>query len=47
VSWPPTTLTYLCVYLSVLLCIARGAPVIAEFVYAQRHDILKRPGASR
>jgi CDP-diacylglycerol--glycerol-3-phosphate 3-phosphatidyltransferase len=47
VSWPLTTLTYLCVYLSVLLCIARGAPVIAEFVYAQRHDILKRPGASR
>ncbi len=47
VSWPLTSLTYVCVYLSVLLCIARGAPVIAEFVYAQRHDILKRPGASR
>jgi CDP-diacylglycerol--glycerol-3-phosphate 3-phosphatidyltransferase len=47
VRWPLTTLTYLCVYLSVLLCIARGGPVIAEFVYAQRHDILKRPGASR
>jgi len=47
VSWPITALTYSCVYLSVLLCIARGAPVIAEFVYAQRHDILKRPGASR
>ncbi len=47
VSWPVTTLTYFCVYLSVLLCIARGGPVIAEFVYAQRHDILKRPGASR
>ena len=47
VSWPITALTYSCVYLSVLLCIARGAPVIAEFVSAQRHDILKRPGASR
>ena len=47
VDWPITTLTYFCVYLSVLLCIARGAPVIAEFVYAQRHDILRRPGASR
>ena len=47
VSWPITALTYLCVYLSLLLCIARGAPVIAEFVYAQRHDILRRPGASR
>ena len=47
VDWPITALTYLCVYLSVLLCVARGTPVIAEFVYAQRHDILKRPGASR
>lgn len=40
-----TTITYFCVYLAVVLCIARGAPVIAEFVYAQRHDILRRPGA--
>jgi CDP-diacylglycerol--glycerol-3-phosphate 3-phosphatidyltransferase len=47
VRWPITSLTYLCVYLSVLMCIARGVPVIAEFVYAQRHDILRRPGASR
>jgi hypothetical protein len=47
VRWPITTLTYLAVYLSVLLCIARGAPVIAEFVHAQRLDILTRPGAKR
>ena len=47
VSWPITTLTYSCVYLALVLCVARGAPVIAEFVYAQRHDILRRPGASR
>ena len=47
VGWPLTSLTYACVYLAVLLCIARGGPVIAEFVYAQRHDILKRPGAKR
>jgi CDP-diacylglycerol--glycerol-3-phosphate 3-phosphatidyltransferase len=47
VSSPITGLTYACVVLSVVLCIARGGPVIAEFVYAQRHDILKRPGASR
>lgn len=40
-----TAITYFCVYLAVALCIARGAPVIAEFVYAQRHDILRRPGA--
>jgi len=39
-----TGLTYFFVYLSVVLCIARGWPVVAEFVYAQRHDILKRPG---
>ena len=32
------------VYLSVALCIARGLPVIAEFVRAQKHDILRRPG---
>ena len=47
IRWPMTSLTYFCVYLSVLLCIARGGPVIAEFVYALRHEILKRPGASR
>lgn len=39
-----TGLTYFFVYLSVLLCIARGLPVIAEFVRAQKHDILRRPG---
>jgi CDP-diacylglycerol--glycerol-3-phosphate 3-phosphatidyltransferase len=47
VDWPLTALTYFCVYLAVVLCIARGAPVIAEFVYAQRHDILRRPGAKQ
>jgi CDP-diacylglycerol--glycerol-3-phosphate 3-phosphatidyltransferase len=36
--------TYFFVYLSVVLCIARGLPVIAEFVYAQKSDILRRPG---
>ena len=39
-----TALTYFFVYLSVALCIARGLPVIAEFVRAQKHDILRRPG---
>ena len=47
VDWPLTALTYFCVYLAVVLCIARGAPVIAEFVYSQRHDILRRPGAKQ
>jgi CDP-diacylglycerol--glycerol-3-phosphate 3-phosphatidyltransferase len=37
-------LTYFFVYLSVVLCIARGLPVIAEFVQAQKSDILRRPG---
>jgi CDP-diacylglycerol--glycerol-3-phosphate 3-phosphatidyltransferase len=36
--------TYFFVYLSVVLCIARGLPVIAEFVHAQKSDILRRPG---
>ena len=36
--------TYFFVYLSVVLCIARGLPVIAEFVHAQKSDILGRPG---
>jgi CDP-diacylglycerol--glycerol-3-phosphate 3-phosphatidyltransferase len=44
VGWLLTGLTYFFVYLSVLLCIARGLPVIAEFVYAQKDDILRRPG---
>jgi CDP-diacylglycerol--glycerol-3-phosphate 3-phosphatidyltransferase len=39
-----TPITYFCVYLAVLLCVARGLPVIVEFVYSQRGDILKRPG---
>jgi len=44
VGWLLTALTYFFVYLSVALCIARGLPVIAEFVYAQKSDILRRPG---
>jgi CDP-diacylglycerol--glycerol-3-phosphate 3-phosphatidyltransferase len=44
VGWLLTALTYLFVYLSVALCIARGLPVIGEFVRAQKHDILRRPG---
>jgi CDP-diacylglycerol--glycerol-3-phosphate 3-phosphatidyltransferase len=44
IGWLLTDLTYLFVYLSVALCVARGWPVIAEFVYSQRDDILKRPG---
>jgi CDP-diacylglycerol--glycerol-3-phosphate 3-phosphatidyltransferase len=44
VGWLLTGLTYFFVYLSVALCIARGWPVIAEFVYTQKNDILRRPG---
>jgi len=44
VGWLLTGLTYFFVYLSVVLCIARGVPVIAEFVYSQKDDILRRPG---
>ena len=39
-----TAFTYFCVYLAVVLCIARGAPVVAEFVYSQKNDILRLPG---
>jgi CDP-diacylglycerol--glycerol-3-phosphate 3-phosphatidyltransferase len=39
-----TASTYFFVYCAVVLCIARGLPVIAEFVYAQKDDILGRPG---
>jgi len=39
-----TALTYFFVYSSVVLCIARGLPVIAEFVRSQKNDILRRPG---
>lgn len=39
------------VYLSVAICLARGLPVIVEFVYAERHSILgklmpQHPGRS-
>jgi CDP-diacylglycerol--glycerol-3-phosphate 3-phosphatidyltransferase len=44
IGWLLTGLTYFFVYLSVILCIARGWPVVAEFVYAQKNDILRRPG---
>ena len=44
IGWLLTGLTYFFVYLSVVLCIARGLPVIAEFVYARKSDILRRPG---
>ena len=44
VGWLLTGLTYFFVYFAVVLCIARGLPVIAEFVRAQKHDILRRPG---
>lgn len=47
VGWLLTGLTYFFVYLAVLLCILRGAPVIAEFVYAQKDDILKGMGSGR
>jgi len=43
-GWLLTPLTYFFVYFAVVLCIARGLPVIAEFVYSQKHDILRRPG---
>jgi CDP-diacylglycerol--glycerol-3-phosphate 3-phosphatidyltransferase len=46
VGWPLTVLTYFFVYFAVLLCIARGVPVIAEFVRAQKNAILKRPSGS-
>jgi CDP-diacylglycerol--glycerol-3-phosphate 3-phosphatidyltransferase len=36
-----TGLTYFFVYLSVVLCVVRGLPVIAEFVYSRRDDILR------
>ena len=40
VGWLVEGLTYFFVYLSVALCLLRGLPVIAEFVYAQKRDIL-------
>jgi CDP-diacylglycerol---glycerol-3-phosphate 3-phosphatidyltransferase len=37
-----TALTYFFVYFAVLLCVVRGVPVVAEFVYSQKNDILRR-----
>jgi CDP-diacylglycerol--glycerol-3-phosphate 3-phosphatidyltransferase len=45
IGWLITALTYFFVYLSVVLCVVRGLPVIAEFVYSQRKDILRVTGA--
>ena len=42
-----TGITYFCVYFAVVLCITRGWPVVAEFVYAKKHNILRRPGANQ
>ena len=36
-----TSLTYFFVYLSVCLCIARGLPVVAEFICGKKENILK------
>jgi CDP-diacylglycerol--glycerol-3-phosphate 3-phosphatidyltransferase len=47
VGWLLTALTYFFVYLSVLLCIARGLPVIAEFVQERKSDILNQSGKKR
>jgi CDP-diacylglycerol---glycerol-3-phosphate 3-phosphatidyltransferase len=35
-----TVTTYVFVYLSVLLCVLRGMPVIIEFVHARRNEII-------
>jgi CDP-diacylglycerol--glycerol-3-phosphate 3-phosphatidyltransferase len=37
-----TALTYASVYVSVVLCVLRGLPVIVEFVYAQKEDFVVR-----
>jgi CDP-diacylglycerol--glycerol-3-phosphate 3-phosphatidyltransferase len=42
-----TGLTYLFVYTSVLLCVVRGLPVIAEFVYTQKSDIFRPLGGKQ
>jgi CDP-diacylglycerol--glycerol-3-phosphate 3-phosphatidyltransferase len=39
-SWLLERVGFTLVMLSVLLCLARGFPVVAEFVYAERHAIL-------
>lgn len=41
IGWLWTGLTYACVYLAVVLCVLRGLPVVIEFVYAQKDDILR------
>jgi CDP-diacylglycerol--glycerol-3-phosphate 3-phosphatidyltransferase len=45
VGVPLTVLTYFFVYLSVVLCILRGLPVIIEFVHDQKEDILRSTGS--
>ena len=40
IGWLIRALTYFFVYSSVVLCFVRGLPVIIEFVYSQRKDIL-------
>jgi CDP-diacylglycerol--glycerol-3-phosphate 3-phosphatidyltransferase len=47
IGWLTSALTYFFVYLAVLLCVIRGLPVIAEFVYARRGDILKASGTQQ
>lgn len=41
-GWLWIFLTYLSVYLAVILCVLRGLPVIVEFVRTQKDDILPR-----
>jgi len=47
VDWLLVGLTYIFVYLAVLLCILRGLPVIIEFVLSQKEDILGTTGQKR
>ena len=37
-----TAMTYASVYVSVALCVLRGLPVIIEFVYAEKQNIVRR-----
>jgi hypothetical protein len=41
-GWLWIALTYASVYLAVILCVARGLPVLIEFVYAEKNTILPR-----
>lgn len=41
-GWLWTWLTYGSVYLAVALCVARGLPVLIEFVYAEKNTIIPR-----